>query len=184
MKRSNLIWLLTFVLTGTFYTHSLMELLSAGSEVDEVAGITKTHPDLVPLPSDAYLMDFIASLTDRGRMLYSLQLTQEDFIYPISYLLFFGALLLFFSGKAYPGRVLPRMTVFLFVLGMVFDWMENLVMVGLLDAFPKEIYDYYTLYRICSGIKWLGVGLGMLCLGYFFLRWVIKIRQVNRTAAT
>ncbi|TNE79592.1 MAG: hypothetical protein EP332_10500 [Bacteroidetes bacterium] len=158
------VWLPMLGLCFVLYAFSLYRLVQSGRLVDEVSGNSLQVPDLKLAPQRAYTWAFVQSIGEEGRQLYRNQMEEEDVIYPFTYALFFGLLLIFVSKWSFPTKKWLMGLALLFPMAGLFDVLENQIMTWIIDAYPKEILDYQNMYRIASALKWASLGAGMLSI--------------------
>lgn len=168
------IWLPMLGLCFILYAFSLYSLVQSGKTVDELSGNTLQVPDLKVAPSESYLQAYLNSIGSEGRQLYHNQMETEDFVYPFTYSLFFGLLLVFLAKWVkLKKKGLVLLSLF-FPLGAFFDFIENRLMMHMIDMFPKNDIDYATLYQVASASKWGSIGIGMLSIATLLLVYLSK----------
>lgn len=134
----------------------------AAASLQEASG----QPDFKPLdlrfgftPEEAW--QALDVLGPSGRASYRFAETVTDIAYPLTYGLFFS--LLIFFGFAKSGGRLARMRWLgvLPLVGTLFDWLENLGIVQLIDAYPARA-DGWAQFALRMGeIKWIFAFIGI-----------------------
>lgn len=122
--------------------------------------------------SPAFAHETLSQMGESGRQIYLWVESTIDIIYPILYGVFFSALMLFLFRKSGQSISTPlKYLAFLPLLGMAFDWGENIGIILLIGGFP-HFTESLALYTSNMGIvKWIFdvLSLGIIALG--FLGW-------------
>jgi|GEM_PF-5624668 len=147
--------------------------------------------DLGPLASgeelqllDAYfglrekeVIPLLEHLGPNYRRFHSYLYISLDLIYPISYGLFFSALLLFLLQNSYPRYLgsLYRLSFFPFLITIT-DLLENISFILLLWRYPQIDPYLWRLASIFNQTKWIGVNLLLILLLLGFVaRWMNRV---------
>lgn len=107
-----------------------------------------THPlDLGFFYSADFVYQTLDAYSDFGRMKYLISESTIDIAYPIVYSAFLSLCSYFFFQNIQLAR-LP-------ILILVFDWIENAIIILLLLNYPNQIESLAGVVGIFSGIKWI-----------------------------
>src|SRR6058998_2962877 len=96
----------------------------------------------------------LLALGDHGRRIYGLAEATVDMVYPVVYMLFFFLLIERLLGNATRPRWVEIATLIPFV-AMVFDWLENAAILGMLGRFPNPPGSFATIGSAFTSIKWI-----------------------------
>ncbi len=159
--------LLLYVLSLNILTHS-------AQVIDEISKNTLQVPDLKVAPDERYVSDYLTSIGSEGRQLYYAQLESEDFVYPFTYSLLFGLLLVFVAKWAFPKKKWLLWFALFFPLAALFDFIENRLMMSWMELFQKLTPDYAGLYQAASGLKWASIAIGMLSIAVILVARLVQ----------
>lgn len=126
-------------------------------------------------PNEAY--HTLASFGDKGRIVYFRMLAFIDSIYPVVYGLFLILTTSFFMNKALKKGSIWRLFNLAAIDIVIFDFLENLCVIGMLMRFPERADGLARLASFAGMIKWLAlaVTLGIISLG--ILGWIYQKRN-------
>jgi hypothetical protein len=136
--------------------------------------------DLRPGFSPDQAWEALNALGETGRQQYRFFEAFFDIIYPLIYGIFFAMMIVFLFRQV--GGRLSRMTAVAWfpLVGMVADWLENIGIIRLIDAFPERADGWAKFASIAGQVKWFfsGVALLYIMVGLGAWGWaVIKQRS-------
>ncbi|MBP2097481.1 hypothetical protein [Enterococcus rivorum] len=112
-------------------------------------------------PETAYRM--IANYGSEGRSLYRIMLIL-DFLFPITYMLFGITLTGYLVNHYFPENKKLNTLFFVTIMGMIFDWIENIFILTMLNNFPEKT-DFLANYtRSFTILKFSLLGITVLSL--------------------
>jgi hypothetical protein len=113
-------------------------------------------------------LDMVAAYTAEARSYYARTELTTDIVYPIVYAFFFGIILtLLFKNKSYAPS--PRVNILPFV-ALVFDYLENICIVTLLNAFPRQNHTMALLCELFKMFKWIVFAIILILILYGLIR--------------
>jgi hypothetical protein len=117
-------------------------------------------------------LGMVAAYSAEARSFYARTELTTDILYPIVYAFFFGIILtLLFKNKTYAPS--PWINILPFI-SLVFDYLENICIVTLLNAYPKQNYTMAVLCELVKLCKWIVFGLILILILYGLIRFVIS----------
>ena len=125
-------------------------------------GFTRTHA-----------FEILNNLGDKGRSLYQTLEWTMDVAYPLAYGCFFTLLTLFLFKKL---NIRPslRPLGLLTLVGVCFDFLENMGILNLINSFPNLSDSAVNFASIANILKWITAGAGMLLAIGTLILWVFK----------
>lgn len=163
-------WILYFIMAGGV-------MGQMGKKMEAVAGPAGPIDLLIPTYSIEKAHEMIASYGDEGRALYrTIELT-ADVAYPLIYGIAFALLIAFLWKKAAPNKKWARYLPLIAVFTVVFDLLENSMIVLLLNSYPQQPDGIAQMAAIFSLMKWLFVfaNVGAILAGA--IGWLIRKKQ-------
>lgn len=129
-------------------------------------------PDLTFNYSPERVYGMLEHLGEAGRQFYLTMTLRLDFIFPISYALFFGSLLLFLRKKL--DFVPPVQVAFLPVAACLMDFLENGGTILMVTGYPQKLISTAMVTNIFTMVKMGGLMLSMALAVIGFIWLVIK----------
>lgn len=126
-------------------------------------------------PDEAY--HTLASFGDKGRIVYFRMLAFIDSIYPVVYGLFLILTASFFLNKALKKGSIWRLFNLAAIDIVIFDFLENLCVIGLLMRFPERADGLARLASIAGMIKWLALAVTLGIISLSILGWIFQKRN-------
>ena len=80
--------------------------------------------------------DMLTALGAEGRIFYLTKILPMDFLFPLTYMLFYAGFMALFIKRATQKKAY-RVLLFIPVLAMLFDWIENIGIIALLKSYPN-----------------------------------------------
>lgn len=143
-------------------------LKNAEATINRLAGESIGPIDLTIGFNPGHTLQMVADYGPEARAYYARVELTIDLIYPLVYSLLFAVILtLLFRKKAYK----PFAAVTLLPLvSLLFDYLENWAIVGLLTTYPDQSFALAVLCEGAKLIKWLSFGLVIVFILYGLLR--------------
>lgn len=140
-------------------------LKNAESRINELAGKKTGVIDLTFGFSPDKTLDMVHEYGDAARDYYAKTEMTTDIVYPITYCLLFSIVL----TLLYRGQSMINYVLFLPLLMMLFDFLENLTIVNLLKSYPDSSKSIAVLCEIFKILKWIAFAdmTLMIVLGLF-----------------
>jgi hypothetical protein len=139
---------------------------------------TNAHPQPIDLmiptwsPDQGYTL--IQSYGESGRAIYrTIELT-ADLVYPLVYGFAFALLLAFLVKKIAPSSSWMPYLAFLPLLGMLFDYAENISILTLLSYYPQRVDWVAKIGGVATLFKWLFAFSGMIATLLGLIAWIAK----------
>lgn len=157
--------LLTFALL-----YVAMFLVNNGSfaELMKSTGVTILDTQFAYSPTEAYSTLF--NLGAAGRLTYR-NLLIIDCIFPLTYAAFLCSLIGFLLKKYVKYNGKWDLLIYLPIAAMVFDWLENAAIFGMLHAFPKErvwlemFAGFSTTVKLLCSVLSVAIAIGIVIYG-------------------
>jgi hypothetical protein len=139
---------------------------------------TNQHPqpiDLcIPTWTPAQGFALIESYGDAGRTMYrNIELT-ADTVYPLVYGFAFALLITFLIRKIAPSNKWMPYLALLPLMGMLFDYLENISILILLSYYPQKIVGVAYFGGVATFCKWIFLfsGMGVILVG--LIAWAVS----------
>ncbi len=118
--------------------------------------------DLTFAPSAENLFSMVAAYGAEGRAFYRVTELTVDVVYPLSYGFFLSFLITLTFRRVFPaGSWMQRLNL-VPLAGMLFDFLENFGIVGLLSTYPAQIAWLAAFTSAANTVKWIFSGGGAL----------------------
>ncbi len=172
-------WKILLLLLAVYVSFPAYWLKNAEATINQLAGKTIGPVDLTIGFDPARTLGMIADYGPVARSYYTRVELTIDLIYPLVYSFLFAVVLtLLFRGRAYK---LFRWVTLLPFVSLLFDYLENATIVGLLSSYPSQSYPLVVLCEIFKLVKWLSFGLvvGLIVYGRL-IRLLINAMQGRR----
>lgn len=124
--------------------------------------------------SMARAYEVFSQLGESGRIFYLHKIIPMDFIFPISYMLFYSAWMSFFIKQLKSEESLLKWLLTIPVINMLSDWLENMNIILMLNQYPTELPVVCALGNIATRIKFICVSLNIIILLLLGLGLVVK----------
>jgi len=143
-----------------------------------MALVMNQHPQPIDLSIPTWTPDqgfaLIESYGEAGRKLYrTIELT-ADVVYPLVYGFAFALLITFLVRKMAPTNKWLPYLAFLPLLGMLFDYAENVCIITLLSTYPQKLILIAQLGGIFTLFKWIFAFSGMAVALIGLIVWGVK----------
>lgn len=131
----------------------------------------------IPSYTPAHAHQTIAKLSDEGRAYYRSIELGVDLVYPLIYGIAFALLITYLLAKVSLPKSKIRWLALLPLIGMLFDYAENLSIVSLIDHFPQQSDGMAQLAAYCSLGKWsfIFATFALVLIGLLAWAWKKKI---------
>lgn len=170
-------WKSFLILLAVYASFPAYWLKNAAATISQLAGKHSDPIDLTMGFNPARTLAMIADYGPNARAYYARVELTVDVAYPIVYALLFAVILtLLFRGKAY--KPFGWVTLLPFV-SLLFDYLENATIVGLLTSYPQQSYGLAVLCEIFKLGKWLTVALIIGLMLYGVIRLISGRRQTQ-----
>lgn len=113
---------------------------------------------------------------DQGRNLYIIIRWTFDLIYPLVY----GLFLIMVLYHVHMNKSKAMTLLWFPLLGVIFDYGENIVATILIGVFPKQLNALVYMMQVFSLLKWLFIGLSLVMIFYQLYR-MIRQKQLNQS---
>jgi len=111
----------------------------------------------------------IGKLGSDGRNFY-LILLSIDFLFPVVYMIFGVSLLGYLLNRFATKDSLLNLLILLPVLGMLCDWVENVMIVSMINIFPNELPWLADIGSVSTKLKFMFLGATLLLA---FVLWLV-----------
>ena len=101
----------------------------------------------------AYLM--LTSLGAEGRFFYLTRVLPLDFLFPLTYMLFYSCVMFFSLKKIANAKSFLRLAVLFPILSMLFDWTENIFVIVMLKQYPLVAPVIYSIGCSATILKFI-----------------------------
>lgn len=170
-------WKSFLILLAVYASFPAYWLKNAATTINQLSGKTIDPVDLTFGFNPARTLAMIADYGDEARTYYVRVELTVDMAYPIVYALLFAVILtLLFRGRAY--KPFGWVTLLPFAI-LLFDYLENATIVGLLTSYPQQSYGLAVLCEIFKLAKWLTVALIFGLMLYGVIRLIAGRRQAQ-----
>ena len=167
-------WKSLLLLVALYISFPAYWLKNAEATINQLAGKAMGPVDLTMGFNPARTLRMIADYGPAARAYYARVELTVDVTYPIVYALLFAVILtLLFREKAYKPFVWVTLLPF---VSLIFDYLENATIVGLLTSYPSQSYALAVLCEIFKLAKWLTVGLIIAMILYGIVRLLLSKR--------
>ena len=145
-----------------------------GKQLDTLTGGTPPLDLAIPTYSPKFAHASVATYGEAGRAYYRSIELGADLVYPLVYGFAFALLLAFLWQRLAPHQAWTRFVPLLPLVGMLFDYAENLSIVALLDRFPAQPDGLARLAVLFTLLKWsfafAGIAFMLVGLSWWLLR--------------
>jgi hypothetical protein len=121
-------------------------------------------PDLSLYYSPAELYRMAEAYGEEGRSEYVRARFTFDLIWPVVYALFLTTALAWLFGRAFPAGSRWQLASLMPILGLLFDYLENIATSVVMLRYPAETAVVDALAPIFTLLKWLLLGISFLLL--------------------
>ncbi len=168
-------WKILLLLLALYVSFPAYWPKNAEATINQLAGKTIGPVDLTMGFDLARTLGMIADYGPAARAYYTRVELTTDLIYAVVYALFFAVVLtLLFRGKTY--KPFGWVTLLPFVC-LLFDYLENATIVGLLRSYPGQSNTLAVLCELFKLAKWLSFGLIMGLIGHGLIRLLVDTMQ-------
>lgn len=175
-KISNWKTLLFFFLA--YMSFNAFFLKNAEEKINSLSGNKNGVIDLTFGFNVEKTLSMVAAYSAEARSYYARTELTTDLIYPIVYAFFFGIILtLLFKNKTYSPS--PWINILPFI-SLVFDYLENVCIVTLLNSYPNQNYTMGVLCELVKFCKWLVFGVILVVILYGLIR-LVSLRLSRQT---
>lgn len=163
-----------------FLLFSALVLPRQSATAEQVAG-SAGSPDTSLFYSANELYQMAEAYGEQGRSAYIKARFTFDLIWPLVYTLFLLTAISWLFGKAFPPDSLWQRANLVPVLGVLFDYLENVSTSLVMGRYPDQTAVAAVLAPVFTLLKWvfLGGSFALLIAGIVFVVW----RWVRREAA-
>ncbi|MBK8428504.1 MAG: hypothetical protein IPL27_22270 [Lewinellaceae bacterium] len=152
-------WKSLVVFLALYISFPAYFLKNAEAKINELAGKTVGVIDLTVGFNPQKSLDMVAGYGDAARAYYARTEMTTDVAYPIVYAFLFGTVLtLLYRNTSY-----ARVNTLPFVM-LLFDYAENICIVGLLQSFPQQSVTVATFCEAFKLLKWVVFGVIVLLI--------------------
>jgi hypothetical protein len=154
--RNVLLWLLVAIITGAIMS------LGITPQVDAIIG------DLGLLDTRLYytygdVATLFGALGAEGLMLYTYQKI-VDMVFPLGYGFALAMLQIIMNRRAFPEHHVARHLAILPIVGMLFDYVENILIWSQIVTYPALSAPVIALASVATILKWSFLGLSITCV--------------------
>jgi hypothetical protein len=137
-------------------------------------------PDMSFIYSPQELYKMAEAYGEQGRMAYIQARFTFDLIWPLVYALFLSTAISWVFARAFSPRSLWRWANLAPILGLVFDYAENISTSLVMYRYPAQTNLMAAIAPLLTPIKWIFVGgsFGLLFIGIFVLVWRAIQRRI------
>ncbi len=152
-------------------------LKNAEATINQLAGKPVGVIDLTFGYNPARTLQMVTDYSPAARTYYARTELTLDAVYPLVYSFLFAVILtLLFRNEA--DRPFRWVTLLPFVSGL-FDYFENVAIVGLLTTYPAQSPTLAVLCEVAKIAKWLSFGLVIILIGYGLFRLMLSKIQTS-----
>lgn len=152
-------------------------LKNAEATINQLAGRPVGVIDLTFGFDPARTLRMVADYGPAARAYYAQTECTVDVAYPLVYSLLFAVILtLLFRNRPYKP---VRWVTLLPVAGLLFDYLENAAIVGLLSGYPAQLPALAVLCEVAKLLKWLSFGLVVSFVLYGVYRLIMSKIQTS-----
>ncbi|MCA0386169.1 MAG: hypothetical protein LCH34_11290 [Firmicutes bacterium] len=168
-------WKVCLLFTGLFLLYLFFLLPNESAKSDRIYGDLEM-PDTKMIYTSEYLRDLVSQMSDEGRAAYITSKIRFDILWPLAYGLWLTSLLGILlkvksENKSKQIKWTSRL-VYLPMLAVLFDFMENVVISIIMSSHPEELSVLFSLAPVLTALKWLllnGAFLLVIILGGIWL---------------
>jgi len=118
--------------------------------------------------------DLLESLGDSGRQHYLSRIIPIDFVFPISYALFFVSILTMLIRANYKVRRNLQLLGLIPITCLIFDYAENICVINLLMNYPTRLITLTNVSSMFTQIKFAMFGVSILMIVVFGVMLIVK----------
>lgn len=171
-------WKILLLLLAVYVSFRAYWLKNAEATINKLAGKTIGPVDLTIGFNPARTIRMVNEYGPAARTYYTRVELTVDLIYPIVYALFFAVVLtLLFRNRYY--KPFWWVTLLPFV-SLLFDYLENATILGLLTSYPSQSYTVAVLCELFKLAKWLTFAAVLGLIGYGLIRMVMAGLQSRK----
>ena len=160
-----------FMINGNIVGVAKLETMTGGTSIlDITTGYTV---------DEAY--DLLESLGDSGRQHYLSRIIPIDFVFPISYALFFMSVLTMLIRTNYKDRRNLQLLGLIPITCLLFDYSENICVINLLLNYPTRLTTLTKVSSVFTQIKFTMFAVSILMIVMFGVMLIVKL--LNRRKA-
>lgn len=161
-------WKMLILLLALYISFPAYWLKNAESTINQLAGKAIGPIDLTIGFNPGRTLRMVADYGPKARAYYAQTELTVDVAYPLIYSLLFAVILtLLFRRKSY--KPVAWVTLLPFV-SLLFDYLENAVIVSLLTTYPTQSTALAVLCEVAKLAKWLSFGLTAVLILYGLFR--------------
>jgi len=153
----------TFLATVIFLLFIIL-ILPAQSAKTRMETNNAASPDMSFFYSSGDLFQMAEAYGEQGRRAYVVTRWSFDFIFPLVYTLFLGTAVSWVYRKAFAADSLWQRINLVPVVGMLFDYCENVTTSIVMLRYPEHTAVVDTLAPVFTMVKWVFVGGSFLVL--------------------
>ncbi|MFN8345928.1 MAG: hypothetical protein U0X91_13035 [Spirosomataceae bacterium] len=170
-------WKVLLLVLAVYVSFPAYFLKDAETKINTLAGKTLGPIDLTVAFTPERTLQMVEEYGDAARAYYATVETTIDVIYPITYAFLFGIILtMIYRKKRYKPFAYVNLLPF---LALIFDYLENTMIVTLLRNYPEQSMTVATFCDLFKSLKWGTFGVIIVLIVYGLLRLLPKAKKVS-----